>query len=89
LEWLGGKNYWRTHAEAAEQNRQQQRRRDRQRRVENLVKNNSALDLSGKTLDQIQQELRMPEYENVAGEKERIGNNIEAAYRTIQGGYRP
>lgn len=39
------KNYWRTHAEAAERNRQQQRRRDHQRRVENLVKNNSALDL--------------------------------------------
>jgi hypothetical protein len=39
------KNYWRTHGEAAERNRQQQRRRDRQRRVQNLVKNNSALDL--------------------------------------------
>ena len=39
------KNYWQTHAAAAERNRQQQRQRDRKRRVENLVKNNSALDL--------------------------------------------
>ena len=39
------KNYWRTHPEAAERNRQQQQRRDRRRRVQNLVKNNLALDL--------------------------------------------
>lgn len=39
------KHYWQTHAEAAERNRQQQRQRDRKRRVEDLVKSNSALDL--------------------------------------------
>jgi hypothetical protein len=39
------KNYWLTHPEAAERNRQQQRQRDRKRRVQNLVKNNLALDL--------------------------------------------
>jgi hypothetical protein len=39
------KKYWQTHADAAERNRQQQRQRDRKQRVENLVKNNSALDL--------------------------------------------
>ncbi len=39
------KNYRHTHADATERNRQQQRQRDRKRRVENLVKNNSALDL--------------------------------------------
>jgi hypothetical protein len=39
------KNYWQNHPTAAERNRQQQRRRDRQRRVHLLVKNNVALDL--------------------------------------------
>jgi len=39
------KNYRREHPSLAEQNRQQQRRRDRQRRVQWLVKNNLALDL--------------------------------------------
>lgn len=39
------KNYWQTHPEAAERNRQQQRRRDRLARVTNLVKNSVALDL--------------------------------------------
>ena len=39
------KNYRRDHPAAVEQNRQQQRRRDRQRRVQLLVKNNVALDL--------------------------------------------
>jgi hypothetical protein len=39
------KTYWQTHPEAAEHNRQQQRQRDRRRRVGNLVKNNLALDL--------------------------------------------
>jgi hypothetical protein len=41
----------------------------------------------GKTLDQIKAELRMPEYENLAGAKERIPNTAEAAYRAIKGGY--
>lgn len=39
------KRYWQSHAEAAERNRQLQRRRDRKRRVRVLVKNNSAFDL--------------------------------------------
>lgn len=39
------KTYWQTHPEAAERNRERQRQRDRKRRVENLVKNNVALDL--------------------------------------------
>ena len=43
----------------------------------------------GKSLEQIKQELRMPEYENLEGVKERIPNNIESAYRATQGGNRP
>ena len=39
------KNYWETHPEAAQRNRQRQRQRDQKRRVQKLVKNNSALDL--------------------------------------------
>jgi hypothetical protein len=39
------KNYRQAHAVQVERNRQQQRRRDRQRRLQNLVKNNLALDL--------------------------------------------
>jgi hypothetical protein len=39
------KQYWQTHPKAAERNRQQQRRRDRHRRLRHLVKNNLALDL--------------------------------------------
>lgn len=39
------KQYWRTHPQAAEHNRQKQRGRDRRRRLQNLVKNNLALDL--------------------------------------------
>ena len=54
-----------------------------------LLQRVGAMVNEGKTLDQIKAELRMPEYENLAGEKERLGNNIEAAYRTIQGGYKP
>ena len=43
----------------------------------------------GKTLDQIKAEIKMPEYENLEGGKERIPNTVEAAYRAIKGGYRP
>lgn len=39
------KQYRQRRPEAAEHNREQQRRRDRQRRLENLAKNNLALDL--------------------------------------------
>jgi hypothetical protein len=46
------KNYWRTHPEAAEDNRQRQRQLDRQRRVTtSLVKNNVALDLKHSTAE--------------------------------------
>jgi cyclase len=43
----------------------------------------------GKSLEQVKAELRMPEYENLPGAKERIPNNIEVAYSTIQSGYKP
>jgi hypothetical protein len=36
---------------------------------------------------QIKAELRMPEYENLAGAKEQIPITAEAAYRAIKGGY--
>lgn len=39
------KQYWRTHPEAAERNRQQQRRRDQRHHLQHLVKNNLALNL--------------------------------------------
>lgn len=39
------KQYWQTHPEAAERNRQQQRRRDQGHRLQHLVKNTLALDL--------------------------------------------
>ena len=45
------KTYWQTHPEAAECNRERQRRRDRQRRVTNLLKNNVALDLRRSTAE--------------------------------------
>ena len=39
------KTYWQSHPVAADRNRQMQRRRDRHRQAQSLVKNNSALDL--------------------------------------------
>ena len=39
----------------------------------------------GKSLDQIKQELRMPEYDHLL-HKERIPENIEGAFRTVNGG---
>ena len=39
------KTYWQSHPEARARNLQQQRQRDRRRHVQNLVKNNLALDL--------------------------------------------
>ena len=47
-------------------------------RVGNLVR-------QGKSLDQIKEELQMPEYDNWV-RPERAENNIEAAYRTVTGG---
>ena len=38
----------------------------------------------GKSLDQIKQELRMPEYDNWE-RQERMPSNIEAAYRAVTG----
>ena len=38
----------------------------------------------GKSLDQIKKELRMPEYDDWAN-KDRLPNNIEAAYRAVKG----
>jgi len=46
-------------------------------RVERMVR-------EGKSLDQIKQELKMPEYDDW-GRKERFPNNIEAAYRAVKG----
>ncbi len=39
------KQYWQTYPQAAERNRQRQRRRDQRHRLQRLVKNNLALDL--------------------------------------------
>jgi cyclase len=55
--------------------------------LETLLQRVGKLMSEGKTLDQIKAELRMPEYENLAGAKERIPNTAEAAYRAIKGGY--
>ena len=55
--------------------------------LETLLQRVGKLMNEGKTLDQIKAELRMPEYENLAGAKERIPNTAEAAYRAIKGGY--
>jgi len=57
--------------------------------LETLLARVAALMKEGKSLDQIKQELKMPEYEDLAGAKERIPNNIEAAYRAIKAGYVP
>ena len=42
----------------------------------------------GRFLDQIKQELRMPEYDNWMAEN-RFPTNIEAAYRAVKAGYSP
>jgi cyclase len=62
---------------------------DYSRYLETLLQRVGKLMAAGRTLDQIKAELRMPEYENLVGAKERIPNNIEAAHRAIQAGYRP
>lgn len=38
----------------------------------------------GKSLDEIKMELRLPEYQNWSGGKERLDTNIEAAYRALR-----
>jgi cyclase len=44
-----------------------------------------ALVKQGKTLAEIKAELKMPEYEKWVG-RDRLPNNIEAAYRAVKGG---
>ncbi len=50
-----------------------------------LVDRVGAMVREGKSLDQIKQELRLPEYDNWIA-KERIPSNIEAAYRAVKAG---
>jgi cyclase len=57
--------------------------------LETLLQRVGKMMDEGKSLDQIKAEIQMPEYENLTGAKERIPNTVEAAYRAIQGGYRP
>ncbi|MDZ4344523.1 MAG: hypothetical protein U1E51_19040 [Candidatus Binatia bacterium] len=38
----------------------------------------------GKSLDEIKMDLRLPEYQNWSGGKERLDTNIEAAYRALK-----
>lgn len=60
---------------------------DSVRYYELLLERVGRMEREGKSLDQIQRELRMPEYEHLL-HKERIPENIEAAYRTVKAGYR-
>jgi cyclase len=62
---------------------------DYQKYLETLLARVSELMKQGKSLDQIKTEIKMPEYENLEGAKERLPNNIEAAYRTLKSGYVP
>ncbi len=43
--------YWRTHGDAADRNREQQRHRDRKRHVRNLLRNTAASSVSARRLD--------------------------------------
>jgi cyclase len=47
-----------------------------------LLERVGALAREGKSLDQIKKELKMPEYDDWQG-KDRLPNNIEAAYRAV------
>ena len=49
-----------------------------------LLERVGAMARAGKTLDQMKAELKMPEYAAWANQ-ERLPNNIEAAYRAVQG----
>lgn len=59
---------------------------DSARYYELLLDRVGRMDREGKSLDQIKRELRMPEYEHLL-HKERIPENIEAAYRAVRAGY--
>ena len=50
-----------------------------------LVEHVGKMVKAGKTLDQIKQELKMPEYDDWAA-KDRMPTNIEAAYRAVKAG---
>lgn len=62
---------------------------DYQKYLETLLARVNELVKQGKSLDQIEAEVKMPEYEKLEGAKERLPNNIEAAYRTLKSGYVP
>lgn len=57
--------------------------------LETLMARVNDLMKQGKSLEQITAELKMPEYENLQSAKERLPNNIEAAYRALKAGYVP
>jgi cyclase len=59
---------------------------DSDRYYELLLERVGKMMRDGKSLDQIKQELRMPEYDNWLA-KNRFDTNIEAAYRAVQAGY--
>ncbi len=62
---------------------------DYQKYLETLLLRVNDLMKQGRSLEQIKAELKMPEYENLEAAKERLPNNIEAAYRALQAGYVP
>lgn len=51
-----------------------------------LLERVGSMEREGKSLDQIKQELRMPEYDHLL-HRERIPENIDAAYRAVKAGY--
>jgi cyclase len=57
---------------------------DMERYYNLLLERVGAMVKAGKSLDDIKQELKMPETDDWAG-KDRFPNNIEAAYRTLKG----
>jgi len=57
---------------------------DSERYYELLLDRVGAMVREGKSLDQIKQDLRMPEYEGWAYQ-ERMPSNVEAAYRAVSG----
>jgi cyclase len=59
---------------------------DSTRFYELLLERVRMLDRAGKSLDQIKQEFRMPEYDHLL-HRERIPENIESAYRAVKEGY--
>lgn len=57
---------------------------DTERFYTSLLERVERMAREGRSLDQIKQELKMPEYDDW-GRKERFPNNIEAAYRAVKG----